>query len=759
MSSMDRKDSRHLGSEAELPPDRELEQYGVWVKSEPEDVEELEIERDAVDEVLPDIDDTGSLPEIGGLDPDADRFLSPEEERMLGSLDIPEDDSADDGADVSGLGEISELGAGVIDIELDDLEPAPRRDGGAPRPAPSRQDSELEVFSPEDFGVELGSETSGSAADTSSASGASAGAEDAFEPIDIDLQFDDTIPSPVVSEGEDVSFDLEDIGAPVSSGSKGFETVTEFDDFLSADEPAPADASPERNSGIEAETVDIDLDSIGGPSSDAARTGSGRVASAAPLSSMPSGSPASSFADELPELVLDESPSRDSSFDDLGAVERDLAAVPSRIAQAESSDLLKRIAEDLAGIRGELVSLKRQLNELKGSGETPVASASPDHAERAGGFFDEEEDETIALTGDELDNILNTAAFTEETAEGVADPDAANPTGTETELLPEDGDYSAPPAIEEIRLEPDTSGESGDGQDDALDSILEEGIRPITPALEDTGYLEEALEGEEPLELDAEPIEDTPLAEPDLADFDLSDEADLLGSGEDLPVLEDADGGADIALEDIPFDVPAAESPSPLGQDFGAIENIPEIEEESSEAVIDLVDGEADFELPLDDFVLEDQASDQSEINLHVEASSDDSSTGVPEPEARAAGGARPQRAVAPSAPESFEQGIEDVSELESLSESTELSDFDGVDVGPAEDESVETLSRPAAVREVPAGDSGTGDKDPLRDEVRNVLSYLDKLLDSLPDDKIEEFARSEHFETYKRLFEELGLA
>ena len=44
------------------------------------------------------------------------------------------------------------------------------------------------------------------------------------------------------------------------------------------------------------------------------------------------------------------------------------------------------------------------------------------------------------------------------------------------------------------------------------------------------------------------------------------------------------------------------------------------------------------------------------------------------------------------------------------------------------------------------------------RSEIKTVLSYLDKLLDSLPEAKIEEFARSEHFDTYKKLFEELGL-
>jgi hypothetical protein len=45
-----------------------------------------------------------------------------------------------------------------------------------------------------------------------------------------------------------------------------------------------------------------------------------------------------------------------------------------------------------------------------------------------------------------------------------------------------------------------------------------------------------------------------------------------------------------------------------------------------------------------------------------------------------------------------------------------------------------------------------------LKQEIKTVLAYMDKLLEALPEEKIEEFARSEHFETYKRLFEELGL-
>ena len=46
-----------------------------------------------------------------------------------------------------------------------------------------------------------------------------------------------------------------------------------------------------------------------------------------------------------------------------------------------------------------------------------------------------------------------------------------------------------------------------------------------------------------------------------------------------------------------------------------------------------------------------------------------------------------------------------------------------------------------------------------LKNEIKSVLAYMDQLLESLPEEKIEEFAKSEYFDTYKRLFEELGIS
>jgi uncharacterized protein YktA (UPF0223 family) len=54
--------------------------------------------------------------------------------------------------------------------------------------------------------------------------------------------------------------------------------------------------------------------------------------------------------------------------------------------------------------------------------------------------------------------------------------------------------------------------------------------------------------------------------------------------------------------------------------------------------------------------------------------------------------------------------------------------------------------------------DSDTEIPSGIKNELIHVLEYMDKLLESLPEEKIEEFAQSEHYRTYKKLFEELGI-
>jgi hypothetical protein len=63
------------------------------------------------------------------------------------------------------------------------------------------------------------------------------------------------------------------------------------------------------------------------------------------------------------------------------------------------------------------------------------------------------------------------------------------------------------------------------------------------------------------------------------------------------------------------------------------------------------------------------------------------------------------------------------------------------------------------ASRRAPAAkESPAAIPDDLKDEIRTVLKYMDHLLEALPDEKIQEFAKSDYFVMYKKLFEDLGL-
>ncbi|HUI72057.1 MAG TPA: hypothetical protein VL354_16170, partial [Spirochaetia bacterium] len=70
--------------------------------------------------------------------------------------------------------------------------------------------------------------------------------------------------------------------------------------------------------------------------------------------------------------------------------------------------------------------------------------------------------------------------------------------------------------------------------------------------------------------------------------------------------------------------------------------------------------------------------------------------------------------------------------------------------------EEVPAAPTPAAARAPKEGAAAIPDD--LKDEIRTVLKYMDHLLEALPDEKIQEFAKSDYFVMYKKLFEDLGL-
>jgi pilus assembly protein FimV len=111
-------------------------------------------------------------------------------------------------------------------------------------------------------------------------------------------------------------------------------------------------------------------------------------------------------------------------------------------------------------------------------------------------------------------------------------------------------------------------------------------------------------------------------------------------------------------------------------------------------------------------------------------------------------------------AAESSEKEIEIAfeSEPDVLSQpSSKSAESSGLDTGDQILEAEEVLDvEPAA--SPTSSDSAAGIPDNLKDELRTVLGYMDKLLEALPDEKIQEFASSDYFVMYKKLFEDLGI-
>ncbi|HCM26785.1 MAG TPA: hypothetical protein DIC34_09625, partial [Treponema sp.] len=487
-------------------------------------------------------------------------------------------------------------------------------------------------------------------------------------PMDMDLDFNDGL------EGETGNFDLDVSGGdePTDSvSSVSLETVSDFDDFLSelsTGAPAESEKAPETAAAAtDLEELEMDIEDAG--------------------------------MDSGPEIQ----DSRDSFSVELSSSdgETEFAEEPRRIdSPAPSSEvslstqLLMRIAEELSSIKNEISSLKGELSSLRMEAKPEPAASADEPKAAAHGFFDEEDDEKIALTGDELDNILNTADFTEE-----AGSDAGG------EALDLGAGLDDQEVIEEFLSD---RKDLLPAEDETIEQLREEGVRPMTFPPEDTSYLDADLPPN-PDELD---LSDAVIEEPDL-------------------------GGA--VLQEPPIEEPAFDSIDiDLDLDLEEALHVESSEDESSGGIEEL------------------GLTEDGEIELML----DDSEPASPVEEAEAMG-------VSVESVEALEEDIgsigfqEDILEPEEISGEENFSEIlpEGFIVDSEATETAPDFQTVDELEEEKIADESEPLPDNLRHEVKTVLSYMDQLLESLPEDKIEEFAKSEYFDTYKKLFEELGLA
>jgi pilus assembly protein FimV len=430
---------------------------------------------------------------------------------------------------------------------------------------------------------------------------------------------------------------------------------------------------------------------------------------------------------EFQEVITTSEPD-EADMDNITALEEDLTKGIKQPSSASGADsILQKIESELFSIKAELGDLKKEITGLRNID----GSTKPPLGEGGQGFFSDDEDETIALTGEELDNILTSADIKEDAEILDSDLITTDDDGKIVDDIPQsdqelfEGTDLQPSLDEEVEL-PDTSGShpipGGDGYSEA-DLNLENNLQE-TP--------------HDPLKNIPEEIElvDTEDSPADSVGQAVETE-DLLG---DSPDEDSAGDGFDITDNTLP--------------DMEDVDNLTMAEEEISSDEINFEESESSINLDSDfesidlDQMEEEQVSEEEEsleIPFDEELSLDEENMDAPSLET-----VQPPE----SAPDESDESVA----VDSIQEAS--LEEKAADAKAAQEAFPEpTLGEGARPKATPAN-QGTGNKVPeaLRKEIANVLKYMDNLLDALPDEKIQEFAESEHFEVYKKLFEDLGL-
>lgn len=418
--------------------------------------------------------------------------------------------------------------------------------------------------------------------------------------------------------------------------------------------------------------------------------------------------PAADQEDFIPGVYLEPIPAKNSSPRDdpklSGAFKEpafnaenlwDKQAHDSEAVSDISIQLLTKILEELSSMKQEITAFKEAVIRTV-SEEQPLETTvlSP---------VAPEDPEKIVLAGDELDDILNSADFIDDirdTGQDIFDQDA----------FP----VSIPSAISEKEVLADT---------EALQWLIKEGDKPLAEGASGSTVL-----GEMP----AAPIKEHRLREKS-------------GIGENRSQSENAQSNAllidDLLIEngsikDIPIELDMDEDEEVDAEDEQERLDLDSLNleepEDISEVILDMSDiigpaGEISLdEEPLDNILFSDEYLDISDEELDkIE-----------------------QKVLQEFANASLTSDEPSVAEREEREKKYPTKD--------REEEDKKKINNSRGIKDERYA-SGAG-LPTVKEELKTVLSSMDQLLESLPDNKIAEFAESEHFDTYRKLFKELGL-
>ncbi len=350
---------------------------------------------------------------------------------------------------------------------------------------------------------------------------------------------------------------------------------------------------------------------------------------------------------------------------------------------AQMTAIFSQIVEELSSLKNEFASLKNEIETIKNQTKVPVPVQETEKEESHGFFADTDEDDTIALSTDELDNILQTADITQaepQQAQGEEQPSQAE----------ENEEQNVPEESEEKPLEAET-------QEVSSEELL--------------GSAEEVTDFEEE---DFEPEDDFSTT------FETADEVSDITTAEiEEPVLDELDYSRLDSSSNLPEEISV-----PKADDI--------LVESSSTDLLETSEVSEEAEKIEEPYSFEELTAEEPSIAETLTEEKLDYLNSTPEEDSLAE--KTEDKAVVP---------VEEDSELEDFNFEEETQEENPVSAEPEEAEKTES-------------DGISGD---LKTEIKSVLSYMDQLLENLPEDKIAEFAQSQQFDTYKKLFKELGLA
>ena len=467
------------------------------------------------------------------------------------------------------------------------------------------------------------------------------------------------------------------------------------------------------------------------------------------------------------------------------------AVIPEGSAVVQTS-LLEQIVADLSTLKNEINTLKKDLSDI--SAEKEMASKIQDDTEdliipeeeaSSGGFFDSDDtDETIALSGDELDNIMSNANITEEI---VPEPNTFADEiieTSETELV-EDSELSQEnevfvieeeePTLEEtfVSVEETENNDTLDFMEDTVSEeeneseIISAEIEDLDNSFAQPDGIE--LSNDDATEIEIEETEDEDVAEVAeiIDDTIITDETDDIidfteNASEEIVIEEEQEASIDFTSDD--------------SFDIGFDEEISE-----SEPVIDDIETEIEDDLPEEISI----PTEATEDSIFVDSSEDNFIDSISEEDNTISFGETETSEILEDTITDNEDNL-DIPTVSEIIENATIDNIDNIDdtlsfeesdkenfvtsdaIEVAETQIPEIIEDSVKTSEIETNFEKSTDnsEEPekqfnsdLKSEIKSVLLYMDQLLENLPEDKLVEFAKSDEFETYKKLFSELGLS